>query len=73
MPQNETIKDLNLDEYRYDFVTEGKPKFRAEKGLSEEVVRQISAHKEEPEWMLEYRLKALDIYSKKPMPAWGVT
>jgi Fe-S cluster assembly protein SufB len=71
MPQNETIKDLNLDEYRYDFVTEGKPKFRAEKGLSEEVVRQISAHKEEPEWMLEYRLKALDIYSKKPMPAWG--
>ncbi len=71
MPQNETIKDLNLDEYRYDFVTEGKPKFRAEKGLSEEVVRQISAHKDEPEWMLEYRLKALDIYNRKPMPTWG--
>ena len=71
MPQNDTIKDLNLDEYKYDFVTEGKPKFRAEKGLSEEVVRQISAHKDEPEWMLEYRLKALDIYNKKPMPTWG--
>lgn len=71
MPQNDTIKDLNLDEYKYDFITEGKPKFRAEKGLSEEVVRQISAHKDEPEWMLEYRLKALDIYNKKPMPTWG--
>ncbi|MDZ7781137.1 MAG: Fe-S cluster assembly protein SufB [Gemmatimonadota bacterium] len=71
MPQNDTIKDLNLDEHRYDFVTEGKPKFRAEKGLSEAVVRQISEHKEEPEWMLEYRLKALDIYNKKPMPTWG--
>ncbi|HIF05309.1 MAG TPA: Fe-S cluster assembly protein SufB, partial [Candidatus Poseidoniales archaeon] len=47
------------DEYKYDFVTETKPVFRAEKGLSEAVVRQISAHKEEPEWMLDYRLKAL--------------
>jgi len=34
-------------------------------------VRQISAHKEEPEWMLEYRLKALDVYNSKPMPKWG--
>ena len=47
MPQNETIQDLGLDEYKYDFVTESKPVFRAEKGLSEEVVRQISAHKDE--------------------------
>ena len=71
MPQNETIQDLGLDEYKYDFVTETEPVFRAEKGLSEEVVRQISAHKEEPEWMLEYRLKALDVYNSKPMPKWG--
>ena len=71
MPQNETIQDLGLDEYKYDFVSETEPVFRAEKGLSEEVVRQISAHKEEPEWMLEYRLKALDVYNSKPMPKWG--
>ena len=71
MPQNETIQDLGLDEYKYDFVSETEPVFRAEKGLSEEVVRQISAHKEEPEWMLEYRLKALDVYNSKPMPTWG--
>ena len=71
MPQNDIINDLDLDKSKYDFITEGKPKFRAEKGLSEEVVRQISAHKDEPEWMLEYRLKALEIYNAKPMPTWG--
>ncbi|MDA0310969.1 MAG: Fe-S cluster assembly protein SufB [Gemmatimonadetes bacterium] len=71
MPQNDTIQDLGLDEYKYDFKTEGKPVFRAEKGLSEEVVRQISAHKDEPQWMLDFRLKALETYYKKPMPKWG--
>ncbi|NIP79524.1 MAG: Fe-S cluster assembly protein SufB, partial [Gemmatimonadetes bacterium] len=71
MPQNETIEDLGLDTYKYGFVTEDKPVFKAQPGLSEEVVRQISAHKEEPEWMLEFRLKALEIYESKPMPTWG--
>jgi Fe-S cluster assembly protein SufB len=71
MPQNDTIQDLGLDEYKYDFVTESKPVFRAEKGLSEEVVRQISAHKDEPQWMLDFRLKALEVYESKPMPKWG--
>jgi len=71
MPTNETVQDLNLDEYKYDFVTDAEPVFRAEKGLSEEVVRQISAHKDEPEWMLEFRLKALQVYESKPMPTWG--
>ena len=71
MPENDTIQDLDLDEYKYGFVTEGKPVFRAEKGLSEEVVRQISAHKDEPVWMLDFRLKALAVYNSKPMPTWG--
>ena len=71
MPQNETIKDLQLDEYKYDFVTDAEPVYRAQKGLSEEVVREISAHKEEPEWMLALRLKALKVYESKPMPTWG--
>jgi Fe-S cluster assembly protein SufB len=43
----------------------------AKRGLSEEVVRDISAKKSEPEWMLEHRLKALSIFGKKPMPNWG--
>ena len=71
MPQNETIRDLKLDEYKYDFVADTEPVYRASKGLSEEVVREISAYKEEPEWMLDSRLKALQVYASKPMPTWG--
>ena len=43
----------------------------AQRGLSEAVVRDISAKKSEPEWMLAHRLKALSIFDKKPMPSWG--
>ena len=71
MPENETVTELGLDEYKYDFRTEDAPVFKAEKGLNEQLVRQISAHKEEPEWMLEFRLKALEIFNSKPMPDWG--
>ena len=71
MPKNKTIQDLQLDQYKYDFVTDAEPVYRARKGLSEEVVREISAYKEEPEWMLDSRLKALQVYESKPMPTWG--
>ena len=47
------------------------PDLSAERGLSEEVVRRISALKDEPEWMLELRLKGLGLFDKKPMPSWG--
>ena len=68
----DTIEQFVKTEYKYGFVTEpGKPVFKAEPGLSEAIVRQISMHKEEPEWMLEFRLKALEIYYSKPMPNWG--
>jgi Fe-S cluster assembly protein SufB len=71
MPENEAIASLGLDEYKYGFRTENKPVFQAQRGLSEDIVRQISAHKNEPEWMLEFRLNALKIYYSKPMPRWG--
>ncbi len=71
MPENETLQDLGLDEYKYHFVDEEKHVFRTQRGLTEDVVRQISAQKNEPEWMLEFRLKALEIYYSKPMPTWG--
>jgi len=71
MPKNEVVQGLGLDEYKYHFVDEEKHVFRTQPGLNEEVVRQISAHKAEPEWMLELRLKALKIYESKPMPKWG--
>ena len=43
----------------------------AKRGLSEAVVREISALKNEPEWMLNFRLKGLRLFEKKPMPGWG--
>src|SRR3989344_4221838 len=46
-------------------------KFKSEKGLSEEVVRQISIDKNEPDWMLNKRLKSLEIFQKKEMPSFG--
>ncbi|MDX6223851.1 MAG: Fe-S cluster assembly protein SufB [Frankiales bacterium] len=43
----------------------------AQRGLSEAVVRNISALKSEPQWMLDMRLKGLRLFEKKPMPTWG--
>jgi Fe-S cluster assembly protein SufB len=61
-----------LDEdYKYDFKTQAKVLYTTGKGLSEKVVREISAHKNEPEWMLEYRLKGLNIFEKMPLPSYG--
>ncbi len=44
---------------------------KPEKGLSEKIVSDISAKKNEPQWMLLARLSALDIFFKKPLPSWG--
>jgi len=71
MPEKDTLQDLGLDEYKYGFADEEKHVFRTQPGLTEEVVRQVSAQKKEPEWMLEFRLKGLEIYNSKPMPKWG--
>jgi Fe-S cluster assembly protein SufB len=60
-----------LDEYRWDFRDPSTHVFQTGKGLNEEVVRQISAHKREPEWMLNFRLKALKHFDARPMPDWG--
>jgi len=71
MPKNEVIDGLALEDYKYDFRSDQKPVFRTEPGLDEGVVRTISGHKDEPQWMLDFRLKALRIYERKPMPNWG--
>jgi len=43
----------------------------SKKGLTKDTVREISQMKEEPEWMLYFRLRSYDIFMKKPMPQWG--
>ena len=55
----------------YDIKDEMKHKFTTEKGLTEEIVRTISEEKKEPKWMLEHRLKSLEVFYSKPMPTWG--
>ena len=55
----------------YDIKDEMKHKFTTEKGLTEEIVRTISEEKKEPKWMLEHRLKSLEVFYSKPMPEWG--
>ena len=55
----------------YDIKDEMQHKFTTGKGLSEEIVRKISEKKNEPQWMLEYRLKALEVFNSKPVPTWG--
>jgi len=61
----------NLGDYQYGFKDPETYVYKSEKGLSEAVVRKISAMKQEPEWMLAFRLKALRHFMQRPMPAWG--
>src|SRR6201982_1130170 len=60
-----------LDGYKFGWADSDAAGESARRGLSEEVVRDISAKKNEPEWMLELRLKGLKLFRRKPMPDWG--
>ncbi|WP_142281853.1 Fe-S cluster assembly protein SufB [Mycobacterium kyorinense] len=69
LSQEEAI--ASLGRYGYGWADSDIAGASAQRGLSEAVVRDISAKKNEPEWMLENRLKALRIFERKPMPKWG--
>ena len=58
-------------EYEYGFRDPDMSIFRSGMGLSRAVVEEISGMKGEPDWMLEFRLKALEIFEEKAMPTWG--
>ncbi len=60
-----------VGDYEWGFHDEQQPLFMAEKGLNEELVRMISAEKDEPEWMLEFRLNALRTFYEKDDPTWA--
>jgi Fe-S cluster assembly protein SufB len=60
-----------LGNYKFGWADSDAAGAAARRGLSEEVVRDISALKNEPEWMLDLRLKGLRLFKKKPMPTWG--
>ena len=55
----------------YDIKDEEHYRYKVEKGLTPEIIKKISERKNEPEWMREFRLKALEVYNSKPMTDWG--
>jgi Fe-S cluster assembly protein SufB len=62
---------VDIGEYQYGFRDEEDYVFKSKKGLNREIVEEISKMKGEPEWMLEFRLKSLEHFEKRPMPNWG--
>ena len=68
--QDDILEEVVNADYKYGFVTDIEQEF-APKGLSEDIVRFISAKKEEPEWMLEWRLKAFREWQKMTEPHWA--
>jgi len=66
---DELLKELELEEYKYGFTTDIEMDI-APKGLTEDTVRMISAKKNEPEWLLEWRLKAFRHFLTLEMPTW---
>jgi len=71
-----TIEELNpglkdLGRYEYGWADSDTAGATAKRGLNEDVVRDISSRKSEPQWVLDLRLKSLRLFGKKPMPTWG--
>jgi len=68
-----TPEIVGKDGYKFGFHDDAKYVYRTEKGLNEQVVREISAAKSEPQWMTDLRVKAYRIFEEKPMPTgfWG--
>jgi Fe-S cluster assembly protein SufB len=75
-PENATVEQLNpglkdIGRYEYGWSDSDVAGTGARRGLNDDVVRDISARKSEPQWMLDLRLKSLRLFEKKPMPRWG--
>ncbi len=64
--------ELDLGQYQYGFRDSEKDyAFKSRKGLNREIVEEISFMKSEPDWMRDFRVKALEHFQKRPMPTWG--
>lgn len=63
------VEDINQN--IYDFKNEDDFDYKMKKGLTEEIVRDISKRKKEPKWVLDIRLKALEVYNQLKLPTWG--
>ena len=71
MADEKPTPNLKIDEYKYGFHDPENYPFKSGKGLSKEIVATISEMKNEPGWMTDFRLKALEHFHARPMPKWG--
>src|SRR5919202_6061432 len=70
--EQESLQSINADyKERFGFHDAENYLFKAPKGLNREIVEKISEFKSEPQWMRDFRLKALDHFLARPMPTWG--
>ncbi|SFH65228.1 Fe-S cluster assembly protein SufB [Pisciglobus halotolerans] len=60
-----------LEDYKFGFHDDVESLYTTGKGISEDIIKEISAYKKEPQWMLDYRLKAYQHFEQRPMPEWG--
>lgn len=68
----QSSQDFTVSRELFDEAASSRIRYAAPPGLNADLVREISRQKDEPAWMLEKRLAALDLYIKKPLPDWGV-
>lgn len=61
----------DVDRGVYDIKNADVADYKSEKGLTAEIIMEISKEKNEPQWMTDFRLKSLEIYNSKPIPTWG--
>ena len=71
MTKKERTYVEDMDRGIYDIKNAFEYRYKTSKGLNEEIVREISEEKNEPKWMLDYRLKALEIFNNSKNPVWG--
>lgn len=71
MQESKKTQVSDIDRVRFDFRDEDKSGYKAGRGLTADIVREISKMKNEPSWMLEHRLRSLEVYGRIPVPVWG--
>ena len=61
----------DIERALYDIRDEDRSTYKSHAGLTEEIIRDISARKNDPDWMLEFRLRSLEVYHSLELPTWG--
>ena len=70
--ENAALREINADyTERYGFHDAENYLYKAPKGINREIVEKISEFKSEPQWMRDFRLRALEHFFARPMPTWG--